>query len=167
VECNYKRAECRASTLSPAARQFAIRSDDDKGNRLKNVLNKKEDSRAMSCWAEANKSRSAGISITRRPSPKACKKVKQKTVARKSGSSRSSAILDQQRFYYAPRYSVECRLMYFRLRLYSAEYAARIFLIAHTRDDAARRARKKRLNDVDKKRREGGGEGRRGNGAKM
>jgi len=59
--------------------------------------------------------------------------------------------------------------MHFRLRLYSTEYTARIrvtFLIAHTRDDAAWRVRKKRANDVDKKRREEG-EGRRGNRAKM
>lgn len=35
LECNYKRAECRVSIVSPAARHFAIRSDDDKGKRWK------------------------------------------------------------------------------------------------------------------------------------
>lgn len=76
------------------------------------MLNKKEDSRAISRWAKANKSRSAGINITRRPSLKGAKNDLSKKPTRPILSF-WSAILDQRRFYYALRYSVGCSLMYF------------------------------------------------------
>jgi len=70
------------------------------------MLNKKEDSRVMSRWAEANKSRSVDISITRRPGSKGTKTnlSKKRTPPILSFW---SAILDQRRFYHSLRYSID------------------------------------------------------------
>lgn len=83
----------------------ALRNSKRQRDKGKNMPNKKEDSRAMSRWAEANRCSIGCISITRRPGSKGTK-----TISRKSRHRPFymfwSAILDQRRFYYVLWYSV-------------------------------------------------------------
>lgn len=122
----------------------------DKG---KNTPNKKEDSRAMSRWAEANKSRCpiGCISITRRPGTKGAKTISRKSRHRPFYTFRS-AILDQRRFYYVPWYSVGSAAscisspsLFGRIRVVSIAY---LYLAVYVCAGVARGACKKRVVDA-------------------
>lgn len=117
----------------------------------------------MSCCAEANKSRSADISITRRPGSR----LRAKTAEEADTSSAvRSVILDRPRFYYAPRYSAVSarrlrRCLVSRLRLYLTErYRFRLrmraaYLPYRARVCACMRARLRPEKRAEKGRRRG------------
>lgn len=108
---------------------------------MKNTLNKKDDSRAMSRWVEANKSRSAGISITRRPGSKGTRTISRKSrhrpFYRPDQRSLISGIFIMHRVIFR---QVQTRV--FRLCVYSPNMCC-MFLLARVCDDGTRSTQEK------------------------
>lgn len=115
---------------------------------MKNTLNKKDDSRAMSRWVEANKSRSAGISITRRPGSKGG----QEQSLEKADTAHSIVLISDPwsaaLLLCTALYSAGYKLVYFVfVSILRIRVACFLSLVCAT---MAREACKKRVDDVDK-----------------